>query len=223
MRRGRGRREVGRRRGEGAPGRGGPGRENEGPGGPPVGIDRPPGLGTMPAMPVRCPHRAGTRRRRPPSSSPSSWRCSPARTPVPRGDHGWRPRDAGGHRRRHGVSVQALARANGIADPDRVTAGRTLRLPGSRTRAHDSRRCDDHHRSRRHPECDRAPLRHDDRRPMRLNGLSRPDLIVAGARRGSAGCRDVRVGATSVADTGSVRATGCVPARPSAPSPPATW
>jgi soluble lytic murein transglycosylase-like protein len=32
---------------------------------------------------------------------------------------------------RHGVSVAALAAANGITDPDRIVAGRVLRLPGA--------------------------------------------------------------------------------------------
>jgi len=37
----------------------------------------------------------------------------------------------GGIARRHGVSVAALARANGIADPNRIVTGRRLAVPGA--------------------------------------------------------------------------------------------
>lgn len=84
--------------------------------------------------------------------------------------------------RRHGVSVDALARANRIADPNRVFAGQVLTIPGSSSpaasaapRVHVVRSGDTLSAIARRYGVSVASI-------ARANGISNPNRIVVGQR-----------------------------------------
>ena len=72
-----------------------------------------------PGQSLVVPERGQTQRRSAPASD------KPSTYTVKRGD------TLGAIAHRHGVTVRALARENGISNPHRIRAGRTLRIPGS--------------------------------------------------------------------------------------------
>jgi LysM repeat protein len=86
---------------------------------------------------------------------------------------------------RHGVSVAALAAANGITDPDRIAAGRVLRLPGATSAGAapaSGRSAGRTHRVRRGDSLGAIAARYgvSVRGLAAANGIRNPDLVVAG-------------------------------------------
>lgn len=90
----------------------------------------------------------------------------------------------GGVARRHGVSTAALARANGIADPNRVYAGQVLTIPGAASSPAPAAAA----RAVRHVVAPGETLGAIARRYgvsvaalARTNGISNPNRVAAGA------------------------------------------
>lgn len=88
----------------------------------------------------------------------------------------------GGIARRHGVSTSALARANGIVDPDRIYAGQVLTIPGAASTPSPAPR------SVRHVVASGETLGGIAKRYgvsvatlAKVNGIRDPDRVAAGA------------------------------------------
>ena len=110
---------------------------------------------------------------------------------------------------RHGTSVGALARANGIANPNRIQAGRRLALPGAGAASGSVPAASGgtRHRVRAGETLGRIAARYGTSVSAlaALNGIRNPDRIVAGTSLSIPGALPASAGTAPAASGGDVR------------------